>query len=76
MSRDDSHANLYSGNVTPLLPFVGEGGDEEDDEDEDDDEPFEGTNFESVIAPFVHRNSHEGHFLGHRTKEEFLVALK
>ena len=55
---------------------MGEGGDEEDDEDEDDDEPFEGTNFESVIAPFVHRNSHEGHFLGHRTKEEFLVALK
>ena len=51
VSRDDSHANLYSGNVTPLLPFVGEGGDEEDDEDEDDDEPFEGTNFESVIAP-------------------------
>ena len=57
VSRDDSHANLYSGNVTPL-PFVGEeeeGGDArargDGRTDEDDDEPFEGTNFESVIAP-------------------------
>ena len=63
MPRDDSHANLYSGNVT-LLPFVSEDEEDQDqddatgrdgeDGDEDDDEPFEGTNFESVIAPFVH----------------------
>ena len=32
MPRDDSHANLYSGNVT-LLPFVSE--DEEEEEEED-----------------------------------------
>ena len=52
MTGDDSHANLYSGNVTPL-PLVSE---EEEEEEDDDDEPFEGTNSESVIiAPFVHQ---------------------
>ena len=52
--RNDSHANLYSGNATPPLPFVGE----EEEEEDGDDEPFEGTNFESVIAPFCAPVSH------------------
>ena len=77
----DSHANLYSCNAATVFPFVvageeGEGEEEEEeeeeeeaeeDDDDDDDEPFEGTNFESVIiAPFVPRSheAEEGHFLG------------
>ena len=49
----DSRANLYLCKAT-VFPFV-----VEEEEEDDDDEPFEGTNFESVIiAPFVPR-SHE-----------------
>ena len=60
----DLHANLYSCNAATAFPFVVEEGEEEVGDEDDDDEPFECTNFESVIiAPFVPR-SHEAEARG------------